>query len=335
MQIGIGIVGAGGIAGAHINAYKQNPKTKLVAVTDTNLQAAEATGAKHGLEVAPTVEALLARSDIQAVSICTPPTSHAPLAEAALRAGKHVLCEKPVATTLAEADRMIELAEQTGMHLMVAHSHRFWACNRRVKELLEAGEIGDVIYVTDEIMSDLRVVDGRVPWRLQHAAAGGGVVMDNGVHAIDRLRWWLDQPVTSVYAQVATTQPEIDVEDNALAILSFANGVKAHLRLSFTTPRPAGRCRAEFLGTKGFLSAETWGALWISRHGGEREDISFDGLGAFELEVEAFATSILEGKPVPVDAREGRAALEVVLAIYESARTGQVITLNQAPPKKV
>lgn len=334
--IGIGIIGAGGIAAAHADAYRRCKRAELVAVTDASPQAAAAAAEKYSME-SLNLEAFLANPRIEAVSICTPPSSHGELAMAALQAGKHVLLEKPVTVSLDEADRLIAVARAAGsLKAMVAHSHRFWPANQKAKELLDGGAIGDVIMVRDDILSQMRVEPGRLPWRSKREVAGGGVVMDNGVHALDRLRYWLGRPIAAVSGRMWSVIPGSDVEDEALALLTFAatgsaveQGPAAQVRLSRTTPRVAGCCVAEFHGAKGLLRVETWGKVEISRGDADWETVPYDARPtAFDLEVEAFMASILDDRPVPVSLEEGRHSLAAVHAFYEAARTGRTVAVE-------
>lgn len=325
--IGVGIIGAGGIAKGHASAYNALADVKLVAVADVDMERARAAAAAWGCE-ACTVDELMEQPHIQAVSICTPPNSHKELSLQAFANGKHVLVEKPIALDLAEADDMIAAANKAGRLLMVGHTHRYWPNNVRAKELLDAGEIGDLIMVSDDILADNRVKDGQIPWRLQKAISGGGVVMDNGVHSLDRLRWWVDSPVQAVYGRMSTDIDPIDVENNARAIVHFANKVDGQMRLSFTTPSGAGRCRTEFLGTKGFLTVDTWGAVTLLRHGqgAEQIDVTEKRPGLL-LEIEDFIDSIRHGTEPRATAQDGRAALEMVLAVYRSSERNQAVEL--------
>lgn len=326
-RVRVGIIGAGGIATGHASAYLKRSDVQLMAVADVDEDRAKQAAQTWGCE-ATSVDGLIERSDIDAVSVCTPPNSHAKLSMQALRAGKHVLVEKPIALDLDEADAMIDAAKQAGRLLMVGHTHRYWPANVRAKELLEEGAIGEIIMVSDDILSDNRVSNGIVPWRLRRHIAGGGVVMDNGVHSLDRLAWWVNSPVETVFGRVSTDLDPIDVENNALTTLTFANGAYAQARLSFTAPKAAGRCRAEFIGTKGMLSVETWGDLLLTRHGKGPESIAFDrSKTGLEMEIADFIESITQGTQPKTTGQVGRAALELVLAVYKSSEQRMAVRM--------
>ncbi len=337
-QFGIGIIGAGGIAHAHAQAYVNVEEAALIAVSDVNPGAAAGAAEKYGVD-ALSLEELLADRRIQVVSICTPPTSHASLTIAALDAGKHVLVEKPVATTVEDAADMMEAVKRSdGLKAMVAHSHRYWAANRKAKEILDSGKIGDVVLVRDEIISSATVDPENLPWRYKRAIAGGGVVIDNGVHAVDRLRYWLGADVTRVDAQMWQVVEGADVEDAAVATLRFESrqgnvslqsGISAQLYLNRAAAKASGRCLAEFQGTKGTLVVETWGGVrWCVGEGDWNEEPLGQAPTAFESEIRAFLHSIAQDEPVPISLADGAESLRVVLALYESAERGEPISLT-------
>ncbi len=327
-KLGIGIIGAGGIAGAHAKAYADCDLAQIVGFADLNPAAAESAAGRYNVK-AMDVESLLNDPNIQAVSVCTPPTSHADLAIEVLEAGKHVLIEKPVCTTLADAQRiMSSTATSGGLKAMVAHSHRFWSTNQRAREIIASGEIGEIVMARDEILSTAkREPNAPLPWRFKKAVAGGGVVMDNGVHAVDRLRYWLGLNATDVDARMWTVVPGADVEDAAVANVHFGDASAPHgtaptaqIYLNRTVPKATGRCVAEFLGTKGSLVVDTWKEVrWCSEDGEWNVEAVKRPPTAFDNEIRAFLGSIQDDTPVPISAEDGTESLRVVLAMYESA----------------
>jgi len=329
MSLGIGIIGVGTIARAHMKAYLEVPGVSVRAVYDVNAVRAEDFAKEFGIEAVPALEALLTRQDIDAVSICTPHAAHESAAVAAARAGKHILCEKPLSTTTESGRRIIEAAHQAGVKLMVAQTHRFWPANVRVKELLNEGVVGEIVQVTDTILSNFPV-GPTIPWRFIREISGGGVFIDNGVHAVDRLRWWLGSEVETVFAKVRTAKYHLEVENNGLALLVFRNGVPATLNLSMIAPDPAGLCRAEFLGTEGVLRVDTWGEIQLARSGGsqwERIDYPASPSG-MTREVAEFVASIVENREPSVPGEEGLRSLAVVEAIYKSSAEGRAVRLE-------
>lgn len=329
MALGIGIIGVGTIARAHMKAYQEVPEAKVRAVFDIDAARAQDFAQEFGIDAVPTLESLLARSDIHAVSICTPHAAHESAAVAAARAGKHILCEKPLSTTTESARRIIDAARHAGVKLMVGQTHRFWPANVRVKELLEEGVVGEIVQVSDTILANFPV-GPTIPWRFVREISGGGVFIDNGVHAVDRLRWWLGSEVETVFAKVTTAKYDLEVENNGLALLVFQNGVPAALNLSMIAPDPAGLCRAEFLGTKGMLRVDTWGEIHLAGSGGsqwERIDYPAQPSG-MTREVAEFVRSILEDREPSVPGEEGLRSLAVIEAIYRSSAEGRAVRLG-------
>lgn len=329
MSLGIGIIGAGGIARAHIRGYREIPEATVKAVYDVEPDKAEALAKEFGIEAVSDLEALLGRSDIDAVSVCTPHAAHESAVVAAARAGKHVLCEKPLSTTSESGRRMIEAARRANVNLMVAQTHRFWPANVKVKELLEQGVVGEIVQVTDTIYSHYPV-GATIPWRFIRKVSGGGVFIDNGVHAVDRLRWWLGSEVETVYARVSTAKYDIEVENNGLALLAFANGVPAVLNLSMIAPDQAALCRAEFLGTEGILRVDTWGEIQLAKHGAgrwERIDYPAEPAG-ITRQVGEFVRSVVQGREPSVPGEEGLRSLAVIEAIYRSAAEGRLVRVE-------
>lgn len=330
MSLGVGIIGAGGIARAHIRTYREIPDVEVKAVFDVDAERAKAIASEFGLTAVSDLKALLERSDIDAVSICTPHAAHESAAGAAAQAGKHILCEKPLSTTIESGRRMIEAARRAGVILMVAQTHRFWPANVRVKELLQDGVVGEIVQVVDTILSNYPV-GPVIPWRFVPEISGGGVFIDNGVHAVDRLRWWLESEVKTVYAKTLTAKYNLEVENSGFALLTFESGIPAVIHLSMIAPEQASLCRAEFLGTEGILRVDTWGEIHVAKPGGshwERIDYSQNPSG-ITRQITEFVQSIVQGREPSVPGEEGLRSLAVIEAIYRAAAEGRVVRLTE------
>ena len=224
-MIRVGIIGCGKIAQVrHLPEYAANPHAEVVAYYDKNRARAEEMAAKYGGDVCDSYFDLLNRNDIDAVSICVENRSHAEISTAALYAGKHVLCEKPMAVTLAECESMVAAAERNGKHLMIGHNMRFDPVHRRAKQLLDRGVIGDVI--------TFRAVLGNAgpegwsvdegTWFFDKNKAALGALSDMGIHKVDLIQYLLGQKVIETTAKVVTLNKRdnegqlIGVDDNAL-----------------------------------------------------------------------------------------------------------------------
>lgn len=328
MPLRVGVLGAGAIGRRHAEVYARQPDCQVVAIADLDPARGQPLADALGARYYPDLQTLLTDERVQAVSVCLPHALHAEAVVALARAGKHVLVEKPIATTLADADRMIAACRQAGVVLMVGQTHRFYPEHRLADRLLHEGAIGQVLTVTDTIWAG-HDEDRPLGWRGRLALNGGGIFMDNGVHAADRLRWWLRSPVTWVAARTGRGRGLLEGEEHGTALLGFANGLTATLHQVLGVPRAASRCRVEFVGTDGILQVDTWQGVRLCRRGGVWEEVPVPPAwpGGFEAEIAEFLAAIREGRPPAVPGEEGRAALEVILAIYRAAETGTVVQL--------
>ena len=219
-MIRVGIIGCGKIAQVrHLPEYAANPNAQVVAYHDKNRARAEEMAAQYGGVVCDSYFDLLNRDDVDAVSICVENRSHAEISTAALYAGKHVLCEKPMAVTLAECESMVAAAERNGRHLMVGHNMRFDPVHRRAKQLLDSGVIGDVI--------TFRAVLGNAgpegwsvdegTWFFDKNKAALGALSDMGIHKVDLIQYLLGQKVIETTAKVVTLNKR-DSEGNLIGV---------------------------------------------------------------------------------------------------------------------
>jgi predicted dehydrogenase len=328
VPLGIGVLGAGAIARAHVRSYGKLDGCRLVAVAEVDEARGRAFAAECGATWHRDWRDVLARQDVHAVSVCLPHALHAAAVLDAAAAGKHVLCEKPIATTLADADRMVAACRRAGVTLMIGHTHRFRLEHIKAKELLDGGAIGRVVQVRDVIFAGRDTLTP-LGWRGVSALSGGGVFMDNGVHAADRLRWWVGGEVAWVAARTGRASALVEGEDHGVALLAFRNGVTATLEQALAVPRAAGACYAEFLGSEGVLRVDTWQRLQVTIRGRPWEDVPLPGDApeGFDAELGEFIAALREGRPPSVTGEDGRAALELIQAIYAAARADAPVML--------
>jgi len=259
VTVGFGIVGTGVIAAIHADALALLastglPPARLVAVTDVAGSAAAAFAAAHGCAVEPDLDALLARRDVDVVSVCVPSGLHAEVGVRAARAGKHLVVEKPIDVTLEAADRLIETARSAGVALTVISQHRFDAGLIEARRLLEEGALGRLVLgeASTKWYRAQEYYDS-APWRGTDAMDGGSL-MNQGVHYVDLLRWCMG-PVAEVTAVCSTQSHQIEVEDTSLAIVRFASGAVGTI-LSSTAAFPGFPQRLEITGTEGTVTIE-------------------------------------------------------------------------------
>ena len=352
------IIGCGVIGPTHADALKSlaSEGVRLAAFADVVPEKAEALATKYGAE-ATTFEAILADPAIDCVHVCVPSGLHAELGVRALNAGKHVVVEKPMDISLAACDALLAAQQKSGKRLAVISQHRFDKASVDVKAALDAGLLGPMVY------AEARVPWYRTQeyydsgdWRGTWALDGGGALMNQGVHTADLMRW-LCGPVETVYAQARTlAHARVETEDVLAATLTFANGAIGTLSAS-TALYPGFAVRVGVYGTDGSAIIEgdmlhtlstksglTGGgeaslasALQVAT-GGTKAATEASAMatasdpaaiwgGAHEAQIADFLRCCRTGETPLVDGVEGRKAVEVVLAVYKAARTGEVVRL--------
>lgn len=341
-DIGIGVVGCGLIGTRHGGLFDSLDGVSLKAVCDVDGERAEAAASRLGVKAYTSVDEMVLDDSIDAVSIATS-GSHGGPAETAARAGKHVLVETSFAATLQECDQIIDAGERSGVNVMYCGTHRFYPFNVRARELVDAGEIGNVVWLTREFLRQGRPDDTAwARWR----ATGGGFFMRSGAIMIDHTRWMAGSDIEEVYAiGMGRHVGGGDGEDNGLAGIRFKNGVFATLLGGSAHPgvldswwRVGGdRGVVEYSDRTGLrLGRDEW--TDVSFVGPEYEQPewfmmrSVIGRGAsgylgWKAEFDEFIASIREGREPSVTGYDGRACTEAAIAIVQSHKTGKPVRL--------
>ena len=327
------LLGTGVVADFHHQAIEANADVgaELTAVAHYDAAQFGKLEARFGVPCF-TEEALLDRDDVDAVILCTPSGQHAEQAVRAAQVGKHVLVEKPMALSLADADRMIEACEAADVRLGVVFQRRAVSPFRKVRTVIEQGELGRLTLglITLPYVRDAAYY-ASADWRGTWALDGGGVLMNQGIHLVDLLVWFLGDP-EQVEAHAATLQHQIEVEDTLAATLKLRSGALATITAT-TTAAPGFPHRIEVYGTEGGIQIEGEAITrWTSADGTEKAQASGAKSGAgsggdprgIALEghigiLRDFVEAIRDGRPPLVDGREGRRSLAAVQAIYEAA----------------
>ena len=327
------LLGPGVVADFHRQAIEANRDVgaELAAVAHYDPAQFEKLAAQFGVPCLSEAD-VLEQDDIDAVVLCTPSGQHAEQAVRAAQAGKHVLVEKPMALSLEDADEMIEACEAADVRLGVVLQRRAEATFRDVQAAIEEGELGQPTLglITLPYVREAAYY-ASADWRGTWALDGGGVLMNQGIHLVDLLVWFLGDP-DEVAAHAATLQHEIEVEDTLAATLKLTSGALATITAT-TTAAPGFPHRIEIYGTKGGLQIEGEKVIrHTSADGTEKAETSDTPSGAgsggdprgIALEghtgiVRDFVQAIREGRPPLVDGREGRRSLAAVQAIYQAA----------------
>lgn len=333
-KIGVAVIGSGSIAThRHAPEYAANPNVEIVAFVDRYPARAEKLAAKYGAKAFSDYKDVLALDSVDAVSVCVPNAFHAPIAIAALNAGKHTLCEKPMATSNEEAKEMIAASEKSGKFLMVGHNQRLASLHVKAKELLEAGTIGKIVSFRTSFSHpgpETWSIEGPTGWFFDKKQAFVGTMGDLGVHKADLLRWLLGEEIVEVASFVEHLEkPMGDVDDNAVCILKTSSGAIGTLTASWT--HYPGEDNATYLyGTKGHirLGADPRFSVLCFLKSGEKQ---YYEVGALQTNegggqsdtgvIRAFVNSILTNTAPEISGEEGRRALAIILACLKSSES--------------
>jgi predicted dehydrogenase len=337
-KIHVGLVGCGNIgAGGHLPAYAHVPEAELVAVCDAVEELAHAAAEQSGASACADYRRLLEQEDIEVVDLCLPTYLHAEVAIAAAEAGKHVLCEKPMAHTLAAADAMIEATERNGAKLMIGQVRRFDHRYASIKEQLDAGKVGQPVFIRRAERQFLPFPPEAWQWDPKR---GGGVILDIGVHAADLFRWFFGQEAVEVYAVARSVREAARAAgsyDHALLTCRFDGGGVGFAESSWAYPQGFGGAlyaQLDVVGTAGkiqYADKDTNPMLTFSIEAGHELPRYFRFMStteyAFEAEIRHFVRCILDDREPAVSPRDARAALEMALAAQRSAEMGQPVRL--------
>jgi 2-desacetyl-2-hydroxyethyl bacteriochlorophyllide A dehydrogenase len=340
-RLRFGLIGCGEIAAESAAAIRASSNATISYAADPDLALAESLAAATGARAASSNDELLGSAEVDAVLVSTPHHLHAPLAIMAMEAGKHVVVEKPMATSVADCDRMIAAAGRAGVLLSVCYCHRFDPRVQRAKQLLEAGAIGELLG-TRIVFGQYRGPDywerglsGRTvsDWRAHRATAGGGVLIMNACHLLDYVCWLAASEVLEVTAETAGFAAGIEVEDTVSMSYRYANGAIGTLEATTGLIGPAA-FEQTLRGRDGQLVVAPALKLWSRRttdgHEAERWHVIRELPRAAERRhfFEAFAAAVLDGGSPPVTAQDARAVQAVIEAAYLSADSKKTIMLS-------
>lgn len=350
-KIKVGIIGTGSISNSHIEAYKSNPDVELYAFCDIDAERVKLMAEKYGVEKTFTdMNEMLKLDEIDAVSVCTWNSAHAPCTIAALNAGKHVLCEKPMATSAKEAIEMKAAAEKNGKLLMIGFVRRFGNDCAILKDFIGADYFGDIYYSK---ATYLRRNGNPGGWFGDKARSAGGPLIDLGVHVIDLVRYMLGNPQpVSVYGvtfQKLLNRPNIkakkdynasstdkdavcDVEDLASALIRFDNGAVLAIEASFSLNIKKDEGKIQLFGTKGGAKIDPELEMYTEINDyladvqlATPTALSFEGL--FANEINHFVSCIIDKAECKAPAQDGIDMMRILDAVYESASKGHEVIL--------
>lgn len=351
-KIKVAVIGTGSIANLHISAYLKNENVELYAFCDINEEVLRRAGQKYGIKRLYTDEEEMLRAlpEIDAVSVCTWNSAHAPCTIMALRAGKHVLCEKPMALNAEEAQTMLDTARKCGKKLMIGFVRRFGNDTAVMQDFIKGGTLGEIYYAK---ATYLRRNGNPGGWFGDKSRSGGGPLIDLGVHVIDLTRYLMGDPKpvsvygvtfrkignrtelhdSAEYSSISRSENDIcDVEDFTTALVRYDNGAVLSVEASFCLNLKHDVGKVELFGTRGGLSLDPEVELYTDNCGyltnitlDKPTALSFDGL--FEKEINYFVDAVVNDKDLSSIAEDGVTVMKMLDAIYRSAESGHEVRL--------
>jgi predicted dehydrogenase len=342
----IAVVGAGEIGGLRARSVQQNPQTQLVAVVDVNRDNAARVASGTGARVETDVRGVLDDPKLDAVIVSTPLQFHAQAAMAALEAGKHVLCEKPLSNTVASCRAILEAARRNARTLAVGFNHRYYPSMKFVKAVVDAGRIGEVDHVRAFGGHD-GLGNLKAEWMYKQPESGGGSMMDVGIHMTDLARFIVGE-IVEVYGVARGKVWNVEgAEDNAVAIFKSTTGVPVFYQATWTEWK-GYHCYIDVYGSRGMVRgyyAPLFNMLVTQDKPGARRKKSYQlypeyivreklkgwqstTLISFQEELADFLRMI-SGQSVPLaDGWSGVRAVEIAHAVYESTASGRPVVLS-------
>ncbi len=328
----VALVGCGLISDNHIHAYAAHAeRAKITVCYDIDTEKAEACAVKLEARVAASVEDILADPAVDAVEVCTPPHLHPELCIAAAKAGKHILCQKPLARTVAECDAMIDAARAAGTVLFYGETNRTLPSALMAKQAIDAGRIGPLVGIQARFAYWQGGEILNTAWRYDPAVAGGGQLLDSGIHAL-ALMHTLGGPAQSVSCYTHRFRPEMGGEDTTAVAVQFAGGSVGSLFSSQAVGTWVPGPLLIASGTEGALTLGGGAALTLHRPDlpDRKEVLLAEDGNSFAAMIGAYLDAVLLGTENLSPGEAGRQDLQLVLAAYQSANEKRQVQIESA-----
>ena len=343
-MIRVGIAGCGKIAQVrHLPEYRDHPNARVRGLFDLNRERAEALAEEYHARAYETYEEMLADPEIDAVSVCTANIAHADMAVAALKAGKHVLCEKPMATTLEDCERMVQAAKESGRVLMIGQNQRLAAAHVKARELMEAGAIGKLLTFTTSFRHggpETWTVDpGANTWFFDKTKAAMGAMADLGIHKTDLIQFLLGENVVRTTAKLTTLDKRgadgnlIGVDDNAICIYEMASGVIGTMTASWTYYAAEDNSTVIY-GTEGEMRIydDPNHSIVLKKKGEEPKYFDVEQIQTNDNQtksgiIDLWVDCLMKGEESPISGESVLSAMRAVFASMESSESGRAVDI--------
>ncbi len=327
------VCGASGMAGRKVvkDGLVCANNCELAAVHSIVEAEAKVESEKHGVPGFTSVDKMIAETDCDAVYIATPQFAHLEAVEIACSHNKHILCEKPLAANISDAEKIIDLCEKTGVRLGVDFNYRFHPLHQKMRQLIRSGAIGQVISGRCQFGQNVPPRDGAFRQTLK--LSGGGAFADTGNHAVDLLENIMGQVAISLHGLKKNVIYKYECEDSCAALIDFDKGGFGIVDAYFCSPIESLRNDIEINGTEGTLYTEntlqmdTMGRLHL-RTAEANEIFECPAEDMYKAVFEKFADAILNEKPLPITGEEGLHSQKIIAAVYKSSETGRKISIS-------
>ena len=321
-KLNVALIGCGRIAQTHLQALSAVPECNLIGVSDIRKKAAQSVADQFRCKAFNDYRNILDENNLDAVIVCTPPNTHMELVTFFLEKGIHLLCEKPLAVNVEQATKMVNIATENGIVLMMASKFRYVDDIVKAKGIIESGILGEIVLFENVFCSK---VDMKDRWNSKKQIAGGGVLIDNGSHSVDIARYLLG-PITKVQAEQGKRVQNLEIEDTVRLFFKTESGIMGDIDLSWSIYKEK-ESYIDIFGTEGVLSigwkcskyrqSETLDWITFGR--------GFDKISAFSRQIKNFADAI-NGRDLPlITAKDSLESVKVIEAAYKSISTDKWI----------
>jgi UDP-N-acetyl-2-amino-2-deoxyglucuronate dehydrogenase len=329
-KIRFAILGCGGISKAHFTAIERTEEAELAAVCDMSEERAQACAHEYGVKYFTDYAEMLKQEDIDAICICTPSGMHPDQTIQAAKAGKHVVCEKPLAIKIEDLDRMIDVCQEENVKLAAIFPRRMSPAAQFAKSIIDQGHLGKLSLCSAYVkFYRQQAYYDSAGWRGTWEMDGGGAMMNQGIHTIDQLQW-LVGPVSSIVGQAKAVLRNIEVEDTAVASLQFKNGALGVLEVTTTAYKQPGH-QIIIHGDKGTMIIVEDSITKLDIAGEQVEIPTFEPFqvvpDGHAAQIKDMARAILDGHEPVVPGTESRPSLEIILGTYQSSREDKRVSL--------
>lgn len=346
-----GVIGCGGIAARRtIPEFKKMvSNAELTSVMDISEERAKDVAASFNIPHFCTTEKQLLAQDIDAVYIATPQNVHCRQVVQSAEAGKHVLCEKPIAVSIGEVDQMEKACRKAAVKFMLGFCMRNNVYNKKAKELVQAGALGKMVMGRGQLTCWYPPMPGA--WRQDVSISHGGALLDMGTHCLDILEWIMETEIIEVigFQDLLVHQYPTRIEDTSTIVVRFANGAHGIIDNYFNLPDAAAQNSLELHGTRGSIIAQGsigqdptgnmfsiiqaeeigYSADQVRNIEAERKEYNLEGIGLYGQMIDIFSNCILNNEEPPVTLDDGRHSVRVVNAIYKAVKEKRVISVEE------